>query len=226
MCMNLRSSFLNLGLFLIALFLPLFIRHWNELYEMLPRLGMQLQTTIMTTLEQCHTGGAMLWSLIKHIGSSWTHVIFEGRRNQMNVNQCIVMPWIKNLATLINTTFMHPLVTTLMVAPLLVRIFDCLTIPTRYIIQVTKHRVIVRLITNPIFFRMNLVKHHILYTKNIDLFYFPVTIRCSDRYLAMILVPKNMLKFITIGQMCKRLFMPTQPKFHIDGLLAGEFPEC
>jgi hypothetical protein len=37
---------------------------------------------------------------------------------------------------------------------------------------------------------------------------FSITIRFSDKYLAMILVLKNMLRSITIGWMCRKNFMP------------------
>lgn len=37
----------------------------------------------------------------------------------------------------------------------------------------------------------------------------------------MTLALKNMLRYITIGPMCRKHFMLTRPKFLISGLLAG-----
>lgn len=47
-------------------------------------------------------------------------------------------------------------------------------------------------------------------------------LRFSGRYLAMIHVLKNMLRFTTIGLMCRKHCMPILPKFPTDGLPAGE----
>jgi len=46
--------------------------------------------------------------------------------------------------------------------------------------------------------------------------------RVSGGCPAMILVQKSMLRFTTIGQMFRKRSMPTQLKFLISGLLAGE----
>lgn len=53
------------------------------------------------------------------------------------------------------------------------------------------------------------------------LFFFPPFVRFLESYQGMILVQRNMLKYITIGQMFKKLYMQTQPEFHTNGLLAG-----
>jgi hypothetical protein len=89
---------------------------------------MQWQTTIMITWVQWHTGGAMQWYLIKHTNNSLALVIFITRKNLMNVNLYIAMPWIKNLATLISTISMRLHVTIPMVArPVPATPFGCPT---------------------------------------------------------------------------------------------------
>lgn len=95
---------------------------------------MQWQTATMTIWELWHIGGAMPWSLIKHVHNSSTLVISQGRKNQMSVNHYIAMPWIKSLGALISITLMHLLATSLMVPPLLLhfRPFGCLIDPRRY----------------------------------------------------------------------------------------------
>lgn len=72
------------------------------------RLEMQSQITTMITWAQWHTGGAMPWSLIGHTRNSLSPAIFATRSNLMHVIVCIHMPWIKNLDTLINTTYTRP----------------------------------------------------------------------------------------------------------------------
>lgn len=101
------------------------------------RWEMQWQIITMTTLELWHIGGVTLWYLIKRITNSLTHVILNVKRIQMNVNHYIVMLWIKSLEISINTTFMHPLVTTLMVATRVrpVKPCGCPIGPIRYLLQ-------------------------------------------------------------------------------------------
>lgn len=179
---------------------------------------MQWQTTTMTTLVLWHTGGVMLWSLIKHTGNSSTLVISEGRRNRTSVNPCILMPWIKNLETLINITSMHLLVTTQMAAPLLAILCVCL---------------IALIIIRYMHTRAHIFDHSYLYIVAVIRRFnhpfppylkinFPcVVIRLSDGFQAMTLALKNMLRYIIIGRMCRKHFMLTRPKSLISGLLAG-----
>lgn len=100
--------------------------------EMECRWEMQWQTTIMITLGQWHTGGAMPWFLIKRISNSSTHAISDGRKSRTSANRCILMPWIKNLETLISTTYMLPLAITQMAAVLPGIVCDCLIDHIRY----------------------------------------------------------------------------------------------
>lgn len=151
----------------------------------------------------------MPWSLITLIINWWTSVTSGARKSPTSANHCTIMPWTKNLATLINTTSMLHLVTTPMAAQPRLLLDNR---PCAYPISLTITRYI------PIIYPVHSL-WQVISLKKITLFFFGLF---RGSYRGMILVRRNMQKFTITGQMYRKLCMQIQLGFHTNGLLAGK----